>query len=667
MSPIRLFLISLVLVSLLPAVNARAQARQPSQIQWPEAHLTCSPHGNTLRCFLDAGGTIVLDGFESLSPQGNVAIVRSRGKWSLIDTKGRNILPAEYDYIHRFEGEGPALFHLSEFGGEGHSSLEGACDATGRIIVPVKYQDVRYVPSSRRFIVKRSERSSLLDAEGRTLSGVALDNIDEPLGNEKFPLWIVRQGKKSGAIDPASGHLTIPLGDWSLQGHGPFIIAEQEDDSQGAFDLQGKPVVPITEGQQVSWWDGGHLLIVNTGSGDQDDSYALNARLNEIIPHHHYAVMKPYGDRLAVYDGTHWGLLSSQLAIVAPLQYDRLNSLHTGPHSLFVFGTASQGDNFKYGVIDSDGKTIISSAWDSINLTLLNPPGTATHAERMPDAPAYYVVSKDQKLGVFSSTGALLLPVEYDEIEPVDQEDSRLVAIRNGHAELVDGWTGKVLLPPDYEMLKLLDGYDNLLLARKAGKLGILTMAGTTVVPFVYDAFIDSDALSHTVLLAQNKQTVKLTLTRSVNDLWTANSSSKELLGKPCDSNPVVNLIHPPVTECYLPEHFSTEQQVLNAFHHGELREATWPSLQISDKQAFLFLGEFPSARLPLLPNILPLCQTAKGFEILLTSKGSKATTQLCQDVSQHRLTFSHSNSKTLYCKECAALDLPDIWVGHEN
>ncbi|GGH11500.1 hypothetical protein GCM10011586_30230 [Silvibacterium dinghuense] len=608
-------------------------------------------------------GSTVFDDVESFSVQGSVAIIDIHGKWRIIDAKGHNVLPGEYDFISHFDKDGPALFLLESWE-KNTETVEGVCDSSGQILIPVKYREVHYIPAAQRFIVTQNNKDFLFDANGHNLMETGFDSISKPFAGEKNSLWVVREGPEEGAIAPATGHLLIPLGKWLLQSRGPFIIAEQ-DDAQGVFDHDGKPILPMAEDQQISWWEEGHLLIVNTGSGETDDSYALNADLQEVIPHHRYAVMKPYGKRLAIYSNEKWGLLSPQLAVIVAPQYSAINELHQSDNSLFLIDVPKQEGAHQYGVIDSNGKIILSPAWENINLKLLPANTPAADGDKRADVPAYYIVSKGQRFGLLSATGDTLLPTEFDSIESLDEDDPRLVATRNNRAELVDGRTGKQILPPDYEELSLLDGYSDLFLAKNSGKLGVITASRETLIPFAYDAFVDGDSLEHTLLLSQHGQTHRFTLIRS-NDHWATRSTTQDVLGLPCDTNPVVNITRAKTTECYLPKPFSHEQQVLDGSHNGLLREATWPSLLLSQTQAFIFLGEFATAELPLLPNTLPLCRDTKGFSILLTSKSSQDDPTLCQSSSLHRLTFIRTTPTTLHCNECSEHNIPDTWIRYD-
>ena len=629
-------------------------------MHWPEAHLTCARTGPAVRCIADGDGKVVIDGLDGIHPHGSIAIVSIHERTGLMDTAGHMILPATYYDISPFEGDGPPLFRLSQNdkSGESSSLLEGICDATGHILIPLEYEDIRYIPNVQRFVVKQHGKESLLDDHGQPIKGTTYDNIDDPRFSNKADsslLWTVTQGDQHGSIDPASGRLVIPLGSWDLRNHGPFILAKR-DDAEGAFDSQGKPVLPVTTDQRVSWWPEGKLLIVNT----PDTSYALDAQLHEVIPQHRFDTLDPLGTRLAAYKDHKAGLLDAQLQIKVGLQYAGIGKINAGPNTLFVPHITDANGANQFGVMDGDGKILVPLAWDNLDLTSLRPPATTPGGETPPEVPAYFLVSKNDKFGLLSPAGTVWLPAEFDTISAMDRDDPRLVATKGGHDELIDGRTGKVLLPPLYDHLSLLSGYE-LILAVKNGKVGILTETGTPLVPFLYDKYVDSSGMDNDVLLSLGEKTVKLLLHRNSNGSWSAQPGSGSVLDNPDDDNPVAKIENAAITERYLPAAYSTEKQVLDGFRSGALREAVWPSLQLSDTQGFIFFGEFAKAQIPLLPNTFMRCSTTDGFALVDAPFNAGPTA--CQSKSLRRFTFRRTGPEALHCDECTSLSIPDTWV----
>ena len=651
---------ALALLAVFSAAHAQTEkVESPRQLHWPEAHLTCTRTGPTVRCIADGDGKVVIDGLDSIHPHGSIAIVGLHGHTGLMDTAGHLLLPAIYSFISPFEGDGPQLFQLSQYDENGTGpSRQGACDATGHILVPIEYEDIHYISGVQRFVVKQQGKESLLDNQGQPIKGTTYDDIDDPRFSDKADsslLWTVSQGDRHGAIDPSSGRLVIPLGSWELRNRGPFILAEQ-DDAQGAFDSQGKPVLPVTTDQRVSWWPEGKLLIVNTS----DTSYALDTQLHEVIPQHRFDTLDPLGTRLAAYKDHKGGLLDSQLQIKVPLQYAGIGKINAGPNTLFVPHITDAKAANQFGVMDGDGKVLIPLEWDSLDLTSLHRSASTPDREILSDVPAYFLVSKNDKFGLLSPVGAVWLPAEFDTITAIDRDDPRLVATKDGHDELIDGWTGKVLLPPIYDHLSLLSGFE-LIFAVKNGKVGILTETGAPLVPFLYDKYVDSSGIDNDVLLSLGEKTIKLLLHRNPNGSWTAQPTSGSVLDTPGDDNPVAKIENAAITERYLPENYSTEKQVLDGFRNGDLREAVWPGLQLSDTQGFIFFGEFAKAQTPLLPNTFMRCPATDGFA--LVDAPMKANQEACQNKALRRFTFRRTGPDTLHCEECTSLAIPDTWV----
>lgn len=128
-----------------------------------------------------------------------------------------------------------------------------------------------------------------------------------------------------------------------------------------------------------------------------------------------------------------------------------------------------------------------------------------------------------------------------------------------------------------------------------------------------------------------------------------------EGLHMPYDGHPLAMLLQPPLDARYVPTGLDNEAALRRAVADGTLREAIYPSLQLADDRAFVWLSQFTGSRLQPLGNTLVRCAAGEGFRLLLDSED-------CSNAQAPSLHFDAAPGQAVVCRECAALNLPARW-----
>lgn len=345
----------------------------------------------------------------------------------------------------------------------------GIADWRGHIIVPPDYMTVDYFPEIQRAIVggfnnPLAKFAFFIAPRGAwdTLMGwmAAAAVVDED-GNE---IRSFGSDVYLGRLRDDIGYYQYREDDPPRQRHyfslitGKDLDATQveasaglhlfhEDGRTGLETVNGKVLIPATYDKLIPL---NTKLFIAKKAHTRDDGYGLINRHNEVVAPFQYDHMKPAGhNRLGVgKDGLH-GQINWQGDTIIDLIYD--SAFYFGPNGLAI---VSKNDN--NGVINHDGKVIISIRYDDIVNTRLLDKSRKT----------YFQVEQDDKQGLLSTSGKVLIPpkygvirltegIQYGWVEVWDQaRDLRgLINVRSG-----------VTLPLIYEAF---DFFDHLLVARR--------------------------------------------------------------------------------------------------------------------------------------------------------------------------------------------------------
>jgi hypothetical protein len=97
-------------------------------------------------------------------------------------------------------------------------------------------------------------------------------------------------------------------------------------------------------------------------------------------------------------------------------------------------------------------------------------------------------------------------------------------------------------------------------------------------------------------------------------------------------------LLQPTLDARYLPAGLDNEAAIRRAVADGTLREPLYPSLQLADDRAFVWLSQFGRSTLGMHSNTLVRCAGTNGFRLLLDSDD-------CADAQAPSLHFANARA----------------------
>lgn len=142
--------------------------------------------------------------------------------------------------------------------------------------------------------------------------------------------------------------------------------------------------------------------------------------------------------------------------------------------------------NGKYGLKDSNNKTIVKPEYDRIFLFI----------------DECFLTLKDGKVGLLANTGRTIMEPVFDKIDGFEEGCYKVTL--NGKCGLI-GHSGKILLPIEYENLSKLTNY--LYIVNKGSKKGLITKFGNEVTPVIYE---NIEMFSDVLILLKGNKSMKL-------------------------------------------------------------------------------------------------------------------------------------------------------------
>lgn len=136
--------------------------------------------------------------------------------------------------------------------------------------------------------------------------------------------------------------------------------------------------------------------------------------------------------------------------------------------------------NGKWGVIDNKMRNRIKCKYDKIEFSCCY--------DKIKEGREYYVVEKDNRLGVINHRDKQIVPTKYNAITSwVEYGPEGHYVIADSKIGLIT-YRGKTIIPVIYDSLYYRN--DKIIKAKLKDKFGIINFENETVIPFLYDALI---------------------------------------------------------------------------------------------------------------------------------------------------------------------------------
>lgn len=294
-------------------------------------------------------------------------------------------------------------------------SKQGVYDLTGKLIIPVEYDEISMNHKNDLFYVTKNCKKGICDANGKLVIPIVYDDIDiNYLG--QFQIALVLKDKKQGVLK-MDGKVFIPIIYDDVILFYPYIVVVEQGaiHNYGLYDRNG--LLYPTKYKRINKFCSSRMMYLQDFKNTItliDDS---NRVVVQNIKNHHYIHNEQY--------------------------------LLSGFNGWSNFYVAVQNNNKgKYGVLNPYTKEVnIPFVYDSIY-----------QMYKTKEEIAYFVVKKGQSFGLVDQQHNIILPFQYNSLSLDLIYESRnqkitLVAEQNGKFGLID-LAGNVVIPFEYKDLK---------------------------------------------------------------------------------------------------------------------------------------------------------------------------------------------------------------------
>ena len=294
--------------------------------------------------------------------------VKLNDKEGACDLTGKEIIPCKYDNVD---------FYGNSYGIK-LKGKEGSCDLTGTEIIPCKYDEVTFYGD--RYGIKLNGKEGTCDLTGKEVISCKYDNILLSGG-----YYHIKLDGKEGTCD-LTGKEVIPcIYDYILLSGGYYHI--KLNGKEGACDLTGKEVIPCNY-NAVNYSEKSGLYSVNVDGFENKETNSVDGGKwglidklgKEIIP-------CKYANDLAYYfdnseyapvnfggisinykiSGGKWGLINRHGDEIVPCLYDDISVVSDGLVAVNKGGNYKDGkcEGGKWGYVDLKGNMIIEPQYDT--------------------------------------------------------------------------------------------------------------------------------------------------------------------------------------------------------------------------------------------------------------------------------------------------------------
>ena len=359
----------------------------------------------------------------------------------------------------------------------------GAIDTHGNVIIEPRYTALHPVleATSLLFIVASTEnadgnsRYGLITRTGQEIIPLRYERLDYEKGSDHFRA--VLEGKEG--IIRSDGHITVPLEYDSVyigrSGSPSFWVVSKAKRS-GVIDVRTGDTVILPVHDTVSIR--GEFVVTETRHGSNSIIHSLlNTRGQMLWSPQHYPIHIWGEETLAIVsDGERGALgLDAQGRIVLDSGYQTI-------HPLKARAIASDADG-KYGLINVKGEKVVPFQYDNAYPF---------------DEQDWLLVTVDglphegRRLGLINEAGHTILNPAWSAIR-YDTKFQRFFVERDGKLGILDR-AGKEIFPPIFDRKYAIDYEDSRYIVEIGDTVGMIDInAGTYIIPAEYEAIASDD------------------------------------------------------------------------------------------------------------------------------------------------------------------------------
>lgn len=443
-----------------------------------KAHLTCED------C---TWGFIDTTAFITIQPKYEVAhdfindacIVKTKGKWGMIDRLGNELIPIKYDGVEFLQGTDNQIVKLSL-----NTKKYGLMDTLGQLLVDLKYDKIG-VFQKGRLAVKKDNQWGFVNENGEEIIPTQYQKI-KPF-SEGYAA--VKHRRKWFFID-LNGEIQIDEGYREIGSFKQGKAWVKTEEGVGYITQNKEMVIPPIFNQAFDFEKGIARVVIAGKYGliDAQGQYILKPKFSKISPFDEqgFAIVR-YGNRI-----TRYGVINRKGDLITTQSFQKIHP--------YQEGRALVKHKNGYGFIDPLGQLVIA--------------GNYSKAASFKEGRA--MVQKNNRCGYIDLSGREIIPLNYSKC--LDFADGRAVVyeglkkggvidlhgqeiIEPGINRLLDFREGRGLVRNAYQFYYIdesaawKDGYfekaahyqHGIAIVRKNGKYGIINRNGLNLISNKYD------------------------------------------------------------------------------------------------------------------------------------------------------------------------------------
>ena len=260
---------------------------------------------------VDKEGSIVIEPkYDNIEYMSNPSYLKvfNDDRYGVVDVNGRIIVPVEYDYVGDMSED---IIIVRKQG------MYGCFDRNGRMIVPMDYEEIReYVGGMARIRVK--DRFGFIDTKGEVVVAPFSDEVE----NFSEGCALVTIKGKFGLVTIAGDWVVVPMYDDGSSFSGGLAYLSHKG-KYGYVDKTGEFVIPMQFVKATDFNTAYNMACVASDKG--------------------------------------WGVIDNNGTVVVPLEYDTVAITDDGYICVSKAG--------KFGILSRDGKKIIDTVLDSVDIS----------------------------------------------------------------------------------------------------------------------------------------------------------------------------------------------------------------------------------------------------------------------------------------------------------
>lgn len=469
-------------------------------------------HKNGAYQLLDYTGNVLTKTYQFITSSTSGFIVQSGGYQGLLDKNFKELFPTIYEDVTELES---GIFHITD-----KYQKQWLMDIDGKKLSD-KFDDIEqefddnYTAVGYKVSTKGKDGfidlnyKSIIPASYVELSKITMgcnDYIFSYTDNSNKYGLLDKSGKKLGKAIYSSVNNSSYFGKYILVGTEKKAKKQRKKKSDdlyfedeysytpstyGLVDLTGKMVLKAIYDDYSNSYGETSLIILKKGS----NYVALDANLAPVF-NKDFSYVESLGDLYKVQlggvdngygtpDGGVFGLYDKNGKEIIPVQYEDITQIGYESTNGYIIKR-----NGKYGICSANGKILMEPQYSEMNCE-----GDLCIVSR------FIEQSEQTKMGLINHSSLKeIVPTIYEHIESLSYEGDYLIKSNNKFGLISK--TGQVILPANYNFLKVTDLYDNdeWILANAYGEVtqsyygsdvtggnwGVINKKGDTILPFKF-------------------------------------------------------------------------------------------------------------------------------------------------------------------------------------